>query len=134
VLSFTDLYQLGTEHTQAGLLVLELASLCLAGNDDTGFMDQSNCRGCFVDVLTTGTGGTEDLHLIVFRLDLKIFTVVLDLGNHFNGSKGGLAAGIGIKGRYTDQAVNTVLSLQEAIGILTFDDDIGRFQSCLIAS
>jgi len=85
-------------------------------------------------VLTTGTGGTEDLHLIVFRLDLKIFTVVLDLGNHFNGSKGGLAAGIGIKGRYTDQAVNTVLSLQEAIGILTFDDDIGRFQSCLIAS
>ena len=84
-------------------------------------------------MLTACAGGTEHLHLIVLRTDFHILRIVFDVRNDFNGGEGGLTAGIGIKGRHTNQAVDTVLSLQEAISILAFNEDVGGFQSRLVA-
>ena len=45
MLTLTDLNQLGSQHAQTGFLVLELAAFGLAGNNDTGLVDQTDCRG-----------------------------------------------------------------------------------------
>ena len=96
-------------------------------------MDQANSRTGLVDVLTAGTGGTEHLHLVVLRADLYILAVILNVRDNFNGSKGGLPAGVCIKGRHAHQAVNAILALQKAVGILTLNQNICRFQAGLVA-
>ena len=85
MLTLTDLNQLAAQHSQTGFLVLELATLGLAGNHDAGcLVDQTNSGRCLVDVLTARTGGTEDLHFVIFSLDLEILGIVFDFGNDFN--------------------------------------------------
>ena len=81
VLPLFDLYQLGAQHLQTGLLILELAPLGLAGNHNArSLVDQTNGGGGLVDMLSTGAGGAVDLHLVVLGADLHILAVILDLG------------------------------------------------------
>ena len=73
VLTLLDLDQLGTQHLHTVVLVLELRTLGLAGNNDAGrLMDESNRRRGLVDVLTACTGRTEYLHLDVGGVDLDV--------------------------------------------------------------
>ena len=84
-------------------------------------------------MLTTCTGGTEHLHFVVFCTNLHILAVILDVRNDLDGRKGCLAASIGIKGRNTHQTVNTILTLQETIGIVAFNHNICRLQAGFVA-
>ena len=84
-------------------------------------------------MLAAGTGGAVDLHLVILGPDVHILAVVLDFGNDLNGGEGGLTAGVGVKGRHPDQPVDAVLPLQEAVGILTLNEDIRGFQARFVA-
>ena len=73
MLALLDLNQLGTQHAQAVFLVLQLASLGLAGYNNAGcLVNQSNRRRGLIDVLTACTGRTVNLHFVIIRLDLKV--------------------------------------------------------------
>ena len=61
-------------------------------------MDQTDGGGSLIDVLAARAGGTVDLHLIILRANFHVLTVVFDIRDDFDGGKGGLTAGIGIKG------------------------------------
>ena len=128
-----QLNQLIAQHTVAGVLVLELGALLLAGHDDAGgLVDQSDGGRGLVDVLTTGAGGTEHLHFHVLGADLHLH-VVGQVGHDLNGGKGGLAAGIGVEGRDAHQAVDTVLPPQVAVGVLAGDHNGGGLDAGLVA-
>ena len=73
-------------------------------------------------MLAAGAGGPVDLHLDILVPDLDL-VVIFDLGHHLHRSKGGLPAGVGVKGRDPHQTVHAVLALQKAIGILALDGD-----------
>ena len=71
-------------------------------------------------MLAACTGGAEHLHLDVLGADVHLNGVV-QLRHHFQRSKASLAAGVGIKGRHTDQTVHAVLALEQAVGVGTLD-------------
>ena len=88
MLALLDFNQLRAEHAHAGLLVLELVTLRLAGDDNAGrLMNQAHSRGCFVDVLAARAGGAVDLHFDILGADVHILRVVRDFGNHFHSRK-----------------------------------------------
>ena len=128
-----QLQQLGSQHLHAVVLVLELAAFLLGGHHDArGLVDQTDGGGGLIDVLAAGAGSPVDLHFNVFLTNLH-GVVVLQLRHHLDGGEGGLAAGVGIKGRYPDQPVDAVLTLQKAIGVLALDGDGGGLDACLVA-
>ena len=83
-------------------------------------------------MLTACTAGAAGLHLDVLRTDLDL-AVVVQLRHDLQRSEAGLASGVGIEGRNTHQTVNTVLTLQIAVGILPLDEDGGGLDARLIA-
>ena len=83
-------------------------------------------------MLTACTAGAAGLHLDVLRTDLDL-AVVIQLRHDLQRSEAGLASGVGIEGRNTHQTVNTVLTLQIAVGILPLDEDGGGLDARLIA-
>ena len=84
-------------------------------------------------MLAARAGGTVDLHLIILRANFHVLTVVFDIRDDFDGGKGGLTTGVGVKGRYPHQTVNAVLPLQEAVGVLALDHNRSGFQTGLVA-
>ena len=84
-------------------------------------------------MLAACAGGTVDLHFIVLGTNLHVLAVIFDVRNDFHGGKGGLTAGVGVKGRNPHQTVNAVLPLQEAVGVLALDHNGSGFQSGLVA-
>ena len=134
MLPLFDFHQLAAQHPKASLLVLELAPLRLAGNHNAGgLVNQTDCGGGLIDVLAACAGGTVDLHFVVLGTNLHVLAVIFDVRNDFHGGKGGLAAGVGIKGRDPHQTVDAVLPLQEAVGVLALDHNGSGFQAGLIA-
>ena len=83
-------------------------------------------------MLAAGAAGAVDLHLDVLRADLHLH-VLGQVGHDLHGSEGGLAAGIGVKGRDTHQTVHAVLTPQVAVGVLALDHNGGRLDARLVA-
>ena len=128
-----QLQQLCPQHLHAVVLVLELAALLLGRHHDArGLVDKADSGGGLVDVLAAGAGGPVDLHLDILLPDLH-GVVILHLRHDLNGGEGGLAAGVGVKGGDADQAVDAVLALQKAVGVLTLDGDGGGLDAGLVA-
>ena len=95
-------------------------------------MDQTDSGRSLVDVLAACTGGAVHLHLDVLGADVHLNGVV-QLGHDFQRSKAGLAAGVGIKGRNTHQAVHAVLALEQAVGVGTLHHHGSAFHAGLVA-
>jgi len=83
-------------------------------------------------VLAACTGGTVHLHLNVLGADIHLNGVV-QLRHHFQRSKAGLTAGVGIKGRHAHQTVHTVLALEQAVGVGTLHHHGGALHAGFIA-
>jgi len=83
-------------------------------------------------VLAAGTGGTVHLHLDVLGADVHLDGVV-QLRHHFQRSKAGLAAGIGVKGRHAHQTVHAVLTLEQAVGVGALDHHGSALQAGFVA-
>ena len=71
-------------------------------------------------MLSTGTGGTEDLHLYIRRIDLDID--VLSLRHHGNGCGGGVDTSAGLGHRHTLYTVHARLILETTVRALSSDD------------
>ena len=82
-------------------------------------------------MLAARAGGAVNLHLHILGPDIN-GPVVLDLRHDLHRGKGGLAAGVCVKGRDANQTVDAVLTLQKAIGILALDGDGGGFEASLV--
>ena len=133
VLLLCDLVELCLQHFHGVVTVLELAALGLAADHDAGgLVDQTDSRRSLVDVLAAGTGRTVHLHLDVLGADVHLDGVV-QLGHHFQRSKAGLAAGVGVKGRHAHQAVHAVLALEQAVGVGTLDHHGSALQAGFVA-
>ena len=134
MLALFDLNELGAEHAHAGLAVLELVTLRLAGDDDAGrLVDQAHGGACLVDVLAARAGGAVDLHLDVLGPDLDVLGVIGDLGDDLDRGKRGLPPGVGVERRHAHEAVNAVFALEQAVGVLALDEDAGGFDARLVA-
>ena len=86
-----------------------------------------------VDVLAAGAAGAEGVHLQIGIADLDIDIVLFDLGEGVHRGKGGVAAGIAVKGGYTDQTVNAGFRLEVAVGVFAADVEGRRFESGFIS-
>ena len=132
VLLLCDLIQLCLQHFHGVVTVLELAALSLAADHDAGgLVDQTHSGRSLVDVLAACTGGTVHLHLNVLGADIHL-NGVIQLGHHFQRSKAGLAAGVGVKGRHAHQTVHTVLALEQAVGVGTLHHHGGALHAGFI--
>ena len=124
-----QLHQLGPEHLHAVVLVLELAALGLAGDHHAGGdMDQADSRGGLVHVLAAGAAGPVDLHFNVLGADLNV-RVLGQVGHDLHRGKGGLAAGVGVKGGDPDQPVHPVLAPEVAVGVFPLNHNGGGFEA-----
>ena len=74
-------------------------------------------------MLSTGTGGTEDLHLYIRRIDLDID--ILGLRHHSNRRSGGVDTSAGLSYRHTLYTVHAGLILEAAVCALTGHDEDG---------
>ena len=83
-------------------------------------------------MLAAGTGRAAGLHLNLFRPDLD-FTVVGQLRHDLQRCEAGLAAGVGVKGADADQAVDAVLALEVAVGVLALDENGGGLDARFFA-
>ena len=89
LLGLLDVVELGPEHFQSLILILELRAFLLALDDDArGLMGQTDGGLGLVDVLTARTAGLAGLEDQVGFLDLDFH--VLHLGEHRHGGGGGL--------------------------------------------
>ena len=84
-------------------------------------------------MLAAGAGGAVDLHLDILGADLHRLRRPAISGMTSTAAKRGLAAGVGVKGRHPHQTVDTVLTLQKAVGIFAFDGNSGGFDARLVA-
>ena len=133
VLLLCDLIELCLQHFHGVVAVLELAALGLAVDHDAGgLVDQTDSGRSLVDVLAACTGGAVHLHLDILGADVHLNGVV-QLGHDFQRSKAGLAAGVGIKGRNTHQAVHAVLTLEQAVGVGALHHHGSAFHTGLVA-
>ena len=110
-----------------------LRSLLAGHHHAGGLVDQTHGGGGLVDVLAAGAGGAEHLHLDLFRPDLHGL-VVLDVGHDLHGGKGGLPPAGGVKGGDPHQAVDAVLALEVAVGVLALDRDGGGLDARLLSA
>src|SRR5690554_7517587 len=71
------LIELGFKLLHGLIFVLMLASTGLTGNNNTcGVVGQTHCGFCPVNVLTTGTGGTINIHPQICRVDFDFEAVI----------------------------------------------------------
>ena len=127
-----QLRQLGAQHLHGVVPVLELAALRLAEHHNArGQVGQPHGGGGLVDVLTACAGGTARLHFNVLRTDLDL-AVVLQLRHDLQRGEAGLPPCVGVKGADAHQTVYAVLTLEIAVGVLTFDEDGGGLDARLV--
>ena len=69
-------------------------------------------------MLSTCTGGTENLHLNVLFPNLNV-NIRLNIRHNVAGYKGSLTLSLGIKGRNSHQTVYTGLGAKIAVGIFS---------------
>ena len=77
------------------------------------------------------TGYTNTIFYTITGTMVNLF-VTVPAGYVLTKSYRGLTACVGIKGRHTNQTVNTVLALQEAVGIFAFHHDGSGLQTSFI--
>ena len=72
-----------------------------------------------------GSAGAEGVHPQVGIADLDVDIVLFDLGEGVHRCKGGVAAGVAVKGGDAHQAVNAGFGLEVAVGVFTADVEGG---------
>ena len=77
-----------------------------------------------VDVLAACSRGAVGIHPHIGRVDVD-FNGIVHFGVNEEAAKGGVAAVVGIKGRFAHEAVHAGFRPQEAIGIFAFHLDGG---------
>ena len=123
-----DFIQLTGQHTHTLFPVLQLAAFLLASHHDaTGFVDQAHCGAGFIDVLSTGTAGTIDLHFDILGVDLHIH--LFHFRQHCHGSSRGMDTAAGLGFRHTLHPMDTGLILQSRPCASTIDDEIRFFHA-----
>ena len=125
--------ELAAKVLERHLLVLELAALVLAGDDDTRREVRDTDGGLrLVDLLPACARGAVDVDADVLVADLH-FAVVIHFGHDLDGGKGGLAALVGIEGRDAHETMHADLRLQIAVGVLPFHLEVHRFEAGAVA-
>ena len=127
------LIQLGPQDLHGGGPVEVLAALGLAGHDDTGReMGDAHGRIGGVDMLPAGAAGAEGVHPQVGLADLDVDVILFDLGKDDRRGKGGVTAGIAVKGGDADQAVDAGFRLEVTVGVFAGDVEGRRLDSGLV--
>ena len=135
VLALLDLNQLCTQHLHTVILVLELRTLCLAGNDNPRReMLQTHRRARLVDVLTARAAGAINLHFNILGADLNL-NVIGKLRHDLQCRKRRMPSAGGVERGHTHQTVYARLGFQEAVSILALNHERRRlaavYCSCL---
>ena len=127
------LVERGPQHLHRGRLVLALAPLLLAGDDEPGRDVGEPHRGRgLVDVLAAGARGAEDVHLDVFVAEVDLDRVV-DVGIDEHRREGGVPPRLRVERRDAHQPVHALLRLEEAVGVLALDLERDRLDPRLFA-
>ena len=88
-----QLKELGTEHLQALLTVLNLGAFILTLYHDAGrLMGHADCGRCLIDMLTTSTAGTVGIYTNLIHIDFYL-NGIIQLRHNVAGTEGGMAAG-----------------------------------------
>ena len=129
-----QLVELRAQDAHARRLVLDLASLVLAGDDDArGDVRDAHGRVGRVDALAAGAACMVDVDADVSGVNLDL-DVIGQNRQHLDACEGRLAALLGVRGRDANETVNALLGTEHAIGVLaahrergTVDaNDLGR--------
>ena len=91
-------------------------------------MSKANGRVGFVYMLSALSTGTVGIYTEVFRLNVN-FNCIIQNRININRSKAGMTAGICIKRRNADQAVNTTLTLEITVNKVSAYLNCNRFDS-----
>ena len=115
--------QPGAQDAHRLLLVLQLALLVLAGDDDAGRQVGDAHRGVGgVDALAAGAGRAEDVDPQVVGVDLDLD--LLGLGQHQHAGRAGVDAALRLGHRHPLHAVHAALVLQPG------PDALARARAC----
>ena len=95
-------------------------------------MDETHGGTGLVDVLSACTGGAVDLHFDILRPDIDVFGIIRDFRNDLDRREGRLAAGVCVERGHAHEAVDAVLTLEHAVGVLSLDENAGGFDARLV--
>src|SRR5690625_427753 len=121
------LEQSAAQNRHGFLAVLDLGLAVLAAHHDllrrAALVDDAHGRVSRVDRLPTRTGGAEDIHADVARVDVHLDAVV-DLGHDIHGGEARVAPALGVERAHPHEAVHAALDGQHAEGALAPHDDL----------
>src|SRR4030095_7858921 len=128
LLGLLDLEEPRLQHAHRLGLVLDLAALVLALDDEAGRqVRQAHGRGGGVDALASGTRRAETIHAYVFVAPLAV--PVLGFSQDGDGGRGGVNAARGLRRRHPLNPVNASLVLELRVRALALDEDRDRLDA-----
>src|SRR5712691_7194607 len=133
LLPHLPLEQPRAKYLHRGLLVLELRTLVLARDDDSGRqMSDADCRLGLVDVLPARAGRAVRVDPQVLRADID-FGLALNLGGGVDKRERRLAPLLEVEGRDADEPMCAALGLEVAVRVRTLDGEGRAAETGLVA-
>ena len=125
--------ELGAQHLQALLAVLQLRALVLALHDDARWHVRHAHGGRrLIDVLTACTRSAVGVDAHVRHVDCDLDGIV-DLGHDVAGRKRRMTTRIGIERRDAHEAMHALFRLQIPVGVVPIDEECRTLDTRLIA-
>ena len=117
-----ELKELRAQHLEALLAILELGALILALHDDARrLVRHADGRRRFVDVLAASARRAVRVDADIRHVDVDL-DIVIDLRHDVAGRERRVAARLRVKRRDAHKAMDSLLRLEEAVGIMALDE------------